>query len=159
MPPPGEDSAACVPVFGSTFLCTAYEDLEVLVLIVNSTIREIFRGVFVPRCAFYRHIESRDRGEGFLPPPRLPLPQGRYPPRSRVWGVPEEKSGAWVSSPGCGFPWVSPRLPPRPLVGEEARRAGRGGGCWHIERRGRPCRIRLFLSLCAISGVPSRQNL
>ena len=35
--PPGENSAFCIPVFGSTLLCTAYVDLEVLVLMVNRT--------------------------------------------------------------------------------------------------------------------------
>ena len=69
--------------------------------------------------------KRRDRGGGFLPPPRLPLPPWRYLPRSSVWGEPEEGAGAGVYSPGYGFPRVSPRLPPPLGAGEEA--GGRAG--------------------------------
>jgi hypothetical protein len=54
---------------------------------------------------------------GRMPPPRLPTPTGVYLPRSRVWGGPEERAGAWVSSPGYGPPRVSSRLPPPPRGG------------------------------------------
>ena len=85
-------------------------------------------GVFAPLRALYRHIESR-QGRGRMPPPRLPLPQRRYLPRSRVWGGPEERAGAWVSSPGYGFPRVSPRLPPPPGAGDASiLRPGRREG-------------------------------
>jgi len=44
---------------------------------------EILRGV-CPSSRPLPHIECRDRGGGFLPSPRLPLPQRRYLPRSSV---------------------------------------------------------------------------
>jgi hypothetical protein len=57
-----------------------------------------------------------------MPPPRLPLPQGRYSPRSSVWGEPEEGAGVWGRSPGYDFPWAS---------------SSWGGGCRHIGSRDR----------------------
>ena len=52
----------------------------------------------------------------------LPLPQGRYSPRSSVWGEPEEGAGVWGRSPGYDFPWAS---------------SSWGGGCRHIGSRDR----------------------
>ncbi len=73
-----------------------------------------------------RHVESRDRGGGTCPPPRLPLPQGRYLPRSSVWGEPEEKTGVWVGDAGIfRLPLPPRRYPPR---SSECVSPGRSGG-------------------------------
>ena len=70
-----------------------------------------------------RHIGSRDRGGGTCPPPRLPLPQGRYLPRSSVWGEPEEKTGVWVGDAGI-FRLPLPRgdTPHGPVSGASLKR-------------------------------------
>ena len=67
-----------------------------------------------------RHTETRDRGGGFLPPPRLPLPAWGYLPRSSYGEEPEEGASAGVSSPGYGPPRVSPS--------GRGRRRGEPGG-------------------------------
>ncbi len=55
-----------------------------------------------------------------------PAPTGVYPPRSSVWGEPEERTGVWVRSPGYGLsPGIACTTP------------SWGGGCWHIESRDR----------------------
>ena len=71
-----------------------------------------------------RHIEYRDRGGGFLPPPRLPHPPWRYPPRSSVWGGAEEGASAWVYSPGYGLSLGIATTAPAPRGGGEGRRPG-----------------------------------
>ena len=79
-----------------------------------------------------RHIGSRDRGGGTCPPPRLPLPQGRYLPRSSVWGEPEEKTGVWVGDAGI-FRLPLPRgdTPHGPVnVYPREGQAGRGYSCF-----------------------------
>jgi hypothetical protein len=105
-----------------------YKDYPHLVLAVTFH-SEVFLPLFTPFVASLTLPRAGDTGTsspratgegGKRPPPRLPLPQRRYLPRSRVWGGPEEgaragflswirfSSGIATTVPGVG-------------AGEEAR--------------------------------------
>ena len=71
-----------------------------------------------------------ETGEGEqVPPPRQPLPQWRYPPRSSTWGDPGEKPGtvAHRLHPGYGCPPDIATHCPRPRRGRGRSAAGAGG--------------------------------
>ena len=65
-----------------------------------------------------------------------PAPTGVYPPRSSVWGEPEERTGVWVRSPGYGLSSGIATTAPAPPGRGRRPEAGRGGGYRHIESRG-----------------------
>ena len=90
-----------------------------------------------------------ETGEGEqVPPPRRPLPQGRYS-HGPVHGDRREKNRIRLPTgytPDTAAPLISPRTATAPAAGagEERRRRGRGGGggrsiwvaCWRRRRRG-----------------------
>jgi hypothetical protein len=92
----------------------------------------------------------------------VPLSPWRYLPRSRVWGKPEERTGAGVCSPGYDLsPGITMTAPGGGGGGRRRDELG-GVGCWHIESReagkGRSRKARPLPSFCVIVGIPSHTS-